>query len=228
MARRDLLLAAAMLAAVGRSLAASPAADAPPCRGCVVIAPKARARPLLVLLHGDRQSPATLAAAFRSLAVARDLAVFAPACPADRGCDARSFWRWNGDPAWLDALVDDVAARYDVDRDRIWLVGWSGGASYMGARIADLGARYAALGFLGGGMVGDGCASDPLPAYFLVGDANPLHHLARTLRAALERCGHDVTWTLLPGADHGAEWDAVVAPARQRALLDFLAAHPRT
>jgi hypothetical protein len=44
-----------------------------------------------------------------------------------------------------------------------------------------------------------------LPAYFLVGDRNPLHPLAKELHAFFDGCKQDVTWDVVRGADHAKE-----------------------
>jgi dienelactone hydrolase len=184
---------------------------------------------MVVILHGDGQAPSAARAPFRAIAGERDVGLFVPACPKDEGCNAQSYWRWNGDPSWLRTRVLAWARKSDCDPARIAIVGWSGGASYLGYRLHDLGAEYNVVGFLGGGMAPAtaACGATVRPAYFLVGDKNPFHGLAKDLRAAAEGCGYAVTWNLLPGADHGGEWRAVSSPAQVRALFDFVTSHPR-
>jgi poly(3-hydroxybutyrate) depolymerase len=239
---RALAIAALTIAALAAAPdgRAAPQTQTPPaalCKGCLFAAAKGERRPLLVLLHGDRQPPRRMIAAFRAAAARYDVALLAPPCPKEDGCDQRSFWRWNADPSWLAALVDRAVAAHDLDPDRVALVGWSGGATYLGKRMAelddrddrdDLDARYSAAILVGGGMPSPRCAKrTPMPVFLLQGDHNPNHPLAVALRESLLACGHEVQWHLVRGADHAAEWMALTRSSMQRQIFEFLDAHPR-
>jgi predicted esterase len=193
-----------------------------PCAGCAASVPSSAGAPLLVVLHGDSgHGPAELVSAWEPFAAARDVAVLALACPRDRGCNG-SWWRWDGDPAWVVGQVDAFSASHRLDRARTWLAGWSGGASYVGMRTQAFEDRFAAIVIHGGGIPprADGCAKERTPVAFLAGTSNPLHGLAVGLRQHYERCGDDVRWTGLPGADHAAEWRAL--GDHGGAILDWL------
>ncbi len=205
-----------------------------PCPGCFLAYPKRASRadatapvsvPLLVVLHGDGQAAKTMYDAWKSAAAARDVAVLAIACPASEGCKG-SFWRWNGDPAWLAQQVERTGDIVALDDSRRWLLGFSGGASYIGWRAQDLERDFGAVVIHAGGMgpAADECTSQKRPVYFLVGDKNPFHNLAQGLRAHYTKCGNAVTWRLLEGADHPAEWAALTQNGgRERsAVLDWL------
>lgn len=207
----------------------TPIADVP-CPGCrVSFAPYREPdppspKPLLVLLHGDwGAGPSELLAAWEKAAAKRDLVVLALRCPVELGCKG-SFWQWNGDPAWITQQVDGFERRRGpahaavaIDRKRMYLAGWSGGASYVGMRAQSFQQTFAAIVYHGGGVPPAGpCApasAAPAPAFFLVGDANPLHALALGLKRQNEQCGIDVTWKVLPGADHATEWKALETSA---------------
>jgi pimeloyl-ACP methyl ester carboxylesterase len=210
-----------------------------PCKGCLFVPPPEGAAnaPLLVVLHGDAPGGKTPLVArdsepFMAVAAERGIAVLAPLCPKEEGCLVGSFWQWSkGDPpAWIAAQVDAVRQASSIDPDRIWIAGWSGGASFLGYHYARLGERYAAVIFAGGGMppVPDACSSCAPPVYFLVGDKNPLHHLARGLKDSVAACTKDITWDLLPGKDHAGEWRALNAKGQVASLVDWLAKHPRS
>ena len=229
--RFALLAVLATIASCGLAFADEPAL----CRGCVLeSAGGTTPAPLVVLLHGDNESASARAAMWLKPLKARGFAMLSVACPKDRGCPD-SFWRWDGDPRWLFAQVEAAARRIAIDRSRIFLIGWSGGASYMGFRADAWSPLFAALVFHGGGMAPPldaagrplHCDSAPPPALFLVGDKNPLHHLALALRKSLLACHHDVTWRLLAGADHDGERAALRHPETVTALLDWLAVHRR-
>ena len=212
------LVALAGAAAAGRPPAA-------PCDGCVLAVPRAdHPVPLVVVLHGDREHARDAAARWRGAVARRGWALLALECP----CKQDSFWQWDGDPAWVMKQVAAVEAQVAIDPARVYLVGWSGGASYIGWRAQAWAPAFAAVVLHGGGIPparGD-CPAAGLPAYFLVGDRNPLHHLAKDLRAYLDACHEDVTWDLVRGADHDGERRALTA-RKAASILDWLAARAR-
>lgn len=200
-------------------------AAAPPCAGCTLDVPeRTDAIPLLVVLHGDRESAPDAADRWRTVALPRGFAVLSLACP----CEQRSWWMWGGAPAWVDTQVAAVARDHAIDPARTYLVGWSGGASFVGMHAPAWG-KFAAAVYHGGGQpptTSDACPRAPLPAYFLVGDRNPSHASAQKLRAYYERCGQALTWDLVAGGDHAAE-DAALHAAKAAAILDWLERHAR-
>jgi len=185
--------------------------------------------PLLVVLHGDREQASTVASRWRPAAKQRRWALLSLQCPASERCGS-SWWQWNGDPQWVRDRVAEVAAQISIDRDRTYVAGWSGGATYLGLRAPAWHDTFAAIVIHGGGMAPreetPDCPARALPAYFLVGNGNPLHNLARDLRDYFVDCKQDVQWDLLPGADHAKEALALDAK-RSLAILDWLAARPR-
>jgi len=183
--------------------------------------------PLVVVLHGDRSTASAATQRWRSAVSARGWALLGVQCPADKGCKD-SFWKWDGDPAWLVDQIRAAESQLDIDPRRIYLVGWSGGATYLGRHAqAWEAAGIAAIVFHGGGHqpYEDACVAR-LPAYFLVGDHNPLHSLMKDLRAYFDRCKQDVAWDLVAGGDHDREERAL---DREKAdlILDWMAAHAR-
>jgi poly(3-hydroxybutyrate) depolymerase len=183
--------------------------------------------PLIVTLHGDYQSPAIMHDQWRRIAVHRGAAVLTLSCPENLGCKG-SWWRWDGAPAWILGEIAKVQQRRAIDPDRLYLVGWSGGGSYMGWRSQELEQTFAAFVIHGGGMPPGTatCANDKVPVYFLVGDKNPFHQLAKNLRDYYKGCGSAVTWDLLRGAEHPQEWAAL--DGHQSRVMEFLLAQRRT
>jgi poly(3-hydroxybutyrate) depolymerase len=103
------------------------------------------------------------------------LQVLSLQCPVDQGCKD-SWWKWNGDPGWIVDQVAAVAKAVPIDPARIYLAGWSGGATYLGMHAPAWSAAFAAVVIHGGGhRPSAGCPERPLPAYFLAGDRNPFH-----------------------------------------------------
>jgi len=140
-----------------------------------------------------------------------------------------SWWRWNGDPAWLREQVDALDAQRTIDRSRMWIVGWSGGGTYLGWRTQEFEREYAAMVIHGGGVQPSRQTCSPTPAgiYFLGGDANPLHALAEQLHDYYaSTCPHpDLVWTVLPRVDHDGERKALTR--YREAILDWLSMHRR-
>jgi poly(hydroxyalkanoate) depolymerase family esterase len=97
----------------------------------------ARARPLLVLLHGCLQDPADLARGTRmdAAAEAGGFLVLSPEQPAS--ANPRRCWNWfeaahqgqGGEPALLRALVADVVRQHGADPQRVHLAGISAGGA---------------------------------------------------------------------------------------------------
>jgi len=205
-------------------------AETPPCKGCVLVAPRADSgpQPLLVTLHGDIDHADTTAAPWRAAIVARGWGLLSIECPVAEGCDRGSFWRWNGPVSWLLAQVAKVTDAYPVDRVRMFVSGWSGGASYIGWHAQDFARVFAGIVVHGGGVKPRlaTCAERAPPVYFLVGSANPLHDMAKDLRAYFDRCHHEVVWDLLPRKGHPEEL-AALDRARADAILTQLEAWTR-
>lgn len=183
-----------------------------PCTDCVAIMPATKnPAPVVLVLHGDSGiTPADLAKKWERFAAPRDVGVLSLACPRDRGCKG-SWWQWDGDPSWVVSQVDTLAAAHPVDRRRLYLAGWSGGASYIGMRTQAFEETFAGIVIHGGGIRprAPGCAKTKTAVAFLYGTANPLHALGEGLHDHYEACGDDVRTTLLPNADHAAELRAL-------------------
>jgi len=210
------------------AVAASRAAAAPPCERCTLDAPAEldAPAPLVVVLHGDRETATAAAARWRAAVAKRGWVLLGLQCPAELGCKD-SFWQWDGDPSWVADQVGKLERSIAIDPARVFLVGWSGGATYIGRHVQAWEPMFAALVIHGGGHepYDDACPGH-LPAYFLVGDNNPLHALMKGLRAYFDRCHQDVTWNLVRGGDHDGERRALDGK-KAAAILDWLAARPR-
>lgn len=182
-----------------------------PCKDCVAITATTTApSPLLVVLHGD------------SGVSSSDLA-----CPKDRGCKG-SWWQWDGDPSWITSQVDALTKQHAIDRSRVYLAGWSGGASYIGMRTQAFEKTFAGLVIHGGGIRprAEGCGGSKTPVAFLYGTGNPLHDLAERLHDHYESCGAEIRTTLLPKADHATELRAL--DDHGATILDWLLDHRRS
>jgi predicted esterase len=176
--------------------------------------------PLVVILHGDREHAPAAAARWRSVVKKRGWALLALECPTDLGCKD-SWWKWDGDPAWVIDRIARVKGEFAISK--VILVGWSGGASYIGAHAQAW--PVDAIVIHGGGMAppSEDCVEGP-HVYFLVGDKNPLHGLAISLRDYFTACKREVVWDVVKGADHEHEASALTAQ-KAGVILDWALGH---
>jgi len=205
-------------------LAPAIAVAKPPCDRCVLEIPAKHDDPLpiVVVLHGDRESATAAGSRWHAAVAKRGWVLLSLQCPTDQGCKD-SWWKWDGEPSWVIEQVAKVGKLVALDPKQQYLVGWSGGASWMGWRAQDWIGTFAAIVIHGGGIAprSDTCPADPLPVYFLVGDQNPLHRHAQELRSWFDGCKQAVVWDLVKGGDHGKE-DAALDGKRAQQILEWL------
>ena len=204
----------ALVAASARELAATPrrdTRDAPsrdaPCAGCLLVVPDHPAG-LLVVLHGDDAGASSAISDWRHAARHAQLALFAPQCPSDRGCQG-SWWRWalsdQHDPQWLDAQIARAASA--ARTDRVYVAGFSGGASYLASWAPAHAGAIARVAFVSGGYPASQlCPARPMSALFLIGSEDPmLERYVRPLADWLTTCANvDITWRVVPRLGHAA------------------------
>lgn len=129
--------------------------------------------------------------------------VVAPQCPLDES--------WDKDA--LIALLDDVTARYRVDRDRICVTGLSMGGYGTWALAAACPDRFAAIvPICGGGSVRTAPSISHVPAWVFHGardNAVPLQE-SEDMVIGLRQYGSKVKFTIYPDASHDC-WSATYA-----------------
>jgi poly(3-hydroxybutyrate) depolymerase len=204
-----------------------------PCSGCIVqAATSTKPQPLLVVLHGDEGDPGQIAAVWGPIAAARHMVLFAPKCPAALGCPG-SWWGWlqSGsayDDTWLDRQIAQVTARYKIDRAREYIAGWSGGADYLGWYALRRANRFAAAVFVAGGVpYVQSCPARKLPAFFLLGGADPryLSGQPSQVQHILSSCGSETKVVVVPGAGHQASIQALQTRGYAARIATWLLAH---
>lgn len=128
--------------------------------------------------------------------------VVSPQCPKDNS------WTWQ--LRELTALVDDLTARYKVDKDRIYLTGLSMGGFGTWALAAYQPDRFAAIiPICGGGEMLMTRRLTQVPIWAFHGAKDPVVPLRRSeeLVQALERAKGNVKLTVYPDALHDS-WTA--------------------
>ncbi|WP_320670057.1 alpha/beta hydrolase-fold protein [Patulibacter defluvii] len=202
-----------------------------------VVAPPGgtRGRPLLVLLHGKAQDPATLAGAPLRAALKR-LGPRAPVVllPAD---DGGSYWhdrqtgRWGG--YVLDEAIPTAVRRLGVDGTRVAIGGISMGGSGAFALARRAPGRFCAVGghsaalWLSAAAAAPGAYDDRadfrrhdpvapvragrvryrVPLWLDAGDADPFRGAQRVFAAALRRNGERVAVRVWEGGHEQRYWD---------------------
>ncbi len=121
--------------------------------------------------------------------------VVSPQCPANQD--------WS--PARLGRLLDDVAAQYAVDSDRIYLTGIGEGAATAWKWAATEPERFAAVApVCGRGNPHDACKLRDVPVWAFHGARDSIIPISETqgMVLALKLCGGNVAFTIYPDADH--------------------------
>ena len=208
-----------------------------PCPGCVLSVPPSynHARPvaLLVALHGDEGNPSYISSVWDPVGDRLGAIVLSPQCPQALGCQG-SWWGWfqsgSYNDAWLGQQVNQVAARYSIDRSREYLTGWSGGADFLGWYALAHANRFAAVAFVVGGVpYYQHCPAKRLPAYFLMGsdDFRYLSGQPSQVQGILKACGDPTHLTVLPGEDHSGTVAALTSQRYALTIFKWLKRHSR-
>lgn len=139
------------------------------------------------------------------------LILLAPVLP-DRGP-----WR----PDDLAALLDQVLANYQVDQDRVYVVGYSRGGNGAWALGADYSSRFAAVVPIAGRGIAGVCRIRPAAVWIFHGaeDTSVPPETSESMNRSLEECGANVRLTLYPNVGHDAQTSTFQNPAFWEWLL---------
>jgi len=122
-------------------------------------------------------------------------------------------------------VVDAVRRQYNIDSQRVYLMGHSMGAIGTWALAAKYPDRWTALGlFSGFGLASSAKAIAHIPQFVVHGDADPTVAVggSRTMVAALKAVNANVRYLEIPGGNH----NDVVEP-NLGAMFEFFDAHAR-
>lgn len=142
--------------------------------------------PLLLLLHGYSASGGIESLYFDAEAFSEREGVIVAAPDGTRDAQDNAFWNsggeyccpyWNlavDDVAYLEGLIDEISAEYNVDPDRVYVLGHSNGAMMAYRLACEIGHRLAAVAALAGPTVADmgSCEDAPTSVLHLHGDAD--------------------------------------------------------
>lgn len=162
------------------------------------------ALPVMVLLHGSDHVGSEMTDAWRGLASQQGIILIAP-----NSLHTEAWSLQSDSPAFLHAVVQQVAARHRIDAKRIYLFGHSGGANYA-IVLALLDSEYfAAVGAHAGALDPDNeklfrYAQRKTPLALWVGDQDPLLPVATVTatRDIFAAHGFPVQLTVIPNHRH--------------------------
>ena len=122
--------------------------------------------------------------------------LLSPQCPANSG--------WS--PELIVGLIEHISSSLSVDRDRVYLTGYSMGGNGTWATASYDPGRFAAIAPLcGGGDVEQAERLKNMPIWAFHGDKDNVVPLEASQRMvdAVRKCGGHVKFTVYPGAGHG-------------------------
>jgi poly(3-hydroxybutyrate) depolymerase len=178
--------------------------------------------PLVVLLHGSFGSGAAIVSWWIPTAEEEGIVLVGP------DARRREAWQLRADgPDFIRAVIDDVAAKHAIDRNRIYLFGSSGGAVYSLTLSMVESQLFAATAVHAGAwretneFRAAAYARRKIPIAIFIGDRDehfPLFAVRKTQKA-LEQAGHRVSVTVIPGHRH--DYSEVAAEVN-RSAWEFL------
>lgn len=143
--------------------------------------------------------------------------VVSPQCPqSQRG--------WNAFD--LNALLDDVLAKYNVDQDRVYLTGLSMGGFGTWEWATRNPERFAAIApMCGGGNTALARRIAKMPIWVFHGDADPTVNVKNSdsMVEALKAAGNDIKYTRYPGVGH----DCWTQSYNNKELFEWFLQHKR-
>ena len=172
------------------------------------IPPDPAKMPLVLLLHGSGRDGTEMLSAWQSLAAAEHFILAAP-----NSMDTAAWDSKYDPPAFLHAVVGQIAAVHTLDTQRIYLFGHSGGAVYALALALIDSEFFAATAAHAGALPPNDhlftyCRRH-MPVALWVGDNDPFFSVSRVTatKALFDAHGFDVQLNIL--RNHGHDYSAV-------------------
>ncbi len=138
-------------------------------------------------------------------------------------CPAGNWWKTFE----LEALLDDVAAKYHVDADRVYLTGLSMGGFGTWELVSAAPSRFAAIApMCGGGNTIMAKRIKDVPVWVFHGDADKAVPVQRSdeMVEALKKVGADVKYTRYEGVGHDCWTQSYANPE----LYEWFLSHKRS
>lgn len=174
--------------------------------------------PMLVALHGDEGRTDYIRMAWESnvWTAKNNFILLAPRAPYPGG-GAYSWWAgMDNNAPWLSSLIEKLATEYNFDLDRVWVMGWSGGGTFLGDYALQNQHFFAAVQYIKGGAyygyVNPPSSNCKIPARFAHGTADTnydMYNKARNLYNVLVQHGHEAVFRDLPGYTHDIPSDVM-------------------
>lgn len=165
---------------------------------------EAKPWPLLLALHGDEGNPESGIVPLWKPAWQSDgtFILLTPKAPYADG----SWWRDSRHAAWLDKLLAKMFAEYNVDIDRIWAWGGSGGSCLLGAYALVRQNLFAAVHYnqcaCGGSYKAPPTSGCKIPARYSVSTGDFCREGAVSHHKMLTAKGHETEWIDAPCTGH--------------------------
>jgi MYXO-CTERM domain-containing protein len=185
-----------------------------------------KAWPLVIGLHGDEGDPAMSVNFFWRTVPDGTFIFVAPKAP-----NASGSWyeEQASNSEWMDSLVDALLSRYNVDLDRVYLWGLSGGAVFSSRYVMDRQDVFAAVEFNMGGSGRQYQEPQPpackIPARFVVSTTDFLRDNALAFFDLLTENGHETVWVDADCQDHCFDQEQAGPVARDWLLSHTLCGH---
>ena len=131
-------------------------------------------------------------------------------------CPAEGWWSDDAQIDRLDALLEQVVGRYEIDPQRLYVTGLSMGGYGTWALATHFPRRFAAIApICGGGDPGAAGRLADLPVWVFHGAKDPVVPLENSQQMvdALQTVGGSVTFTVYPEAGHDAWTESYENPA---------------
>ena len=188
---------------------------------CLIPSAPSGPLPIVVLLHGSGNNGQQMTGAWSSLAATEHFIIAAP------NALHSEMWDSDGDgPAFLHAVVSEIAAQHPVDPHHVYLFGHSAGAVYaLGLALIDS-EYFAAVAGHAGALTPDNAAlfryaRRKMPIALWVGDEDSRVSVdaVNATRDIFSAHGFSVRVTAIPFAGHA--WDGPSADKVARSAWDF-------